>query len=77
MNNILIPKITCNNKYFFFDIKSWYNYYENDIKYLFIDFIKICRNNSISMYSNNESFNFFVRYLYYNSHKIKLSSYLN
>ena len=74
MNNVIIPNIKSNNKYFFFTMKEWYKYYEQDLKYLFVDFLKICRNNDIIMHSNNESFNFFVRFLYYNSHKIKTGS---
>ena len=72
MNNKMIPSIKNRNKYFFDDLKPWYNYYERDLKFLFVEFLNICKNNSIIIYSNNESFNFFVRYLYYNSHKIKM-----
>lgn len=71
MSNIIVPYIKNNNKYFFFNIKEWYNYYEKDLKYLFVNFINTCRNNNIIIHSNNESFNFFVRFLYYNSYKIK------
>lgn len=73
MNKKLIPKIKDNNKYYFSDLNEWYNHYKSELKLLYNNFIWICQSKNIKIHSNNETFNYFIRYVYFNSYKIKLS----
>lgn len=60
------------NKYFFNEIQPWFDYYKDEINNLYRMMLKICKNNKISMNSNQDLFSEFVMTLYHNSEKKKL-----
>lgn len=73
--NIILPVLkqrTKKNKYFFNEIKPWFEYYKNEINHLYRRMLKVCKYNNFTMTSNHELFSDFVITLFHNSEKKRL-----
>ena len=76
--NIPIPiRSSPRDRNYFYDKKSWYEYYEEEIKTAFNVFCNISDSHGMFVISNNETFNVFIDYLYDNSSRFKMNKYFD